>query len=152
MDAAGSGSPWFCKWICPAGTLEGGVPLVFANPVLQSTIGFLYGWKVSILVVTIVLSIILYRPFCKYICPLGAIYALFNKVALYRYTLDEKKCSKCGACDQACPMNISPRDEINHFECVRCGKCKEICTRGALSCGFALKQQKNGSDVRTAVK
>lgn len=82
VDAAGSGSPWFCKLICPAGTLEGGLPLVLSNASLREIVGFLFHWKVAILIVTLVLSILIFRPFCKYICPLGAIYALFNRVSL----------------------------------------------------------------------
>ena len=55
VDAAGTGSPWFCKWICPAGTLEGGVPLISTNPALQGVIGFLFHWKLAILLITILL-------------------------------------------------------------------------------------------------
>ena len=37
--------PYFCKWICPAGTFEGGIPLVFMNKSLRESLGFLFGWK-----------------------------------------------------------------------------------------------------------
>ena len=76
-DIMGQGAPYFCKLICPAGTLEGGLPLVLLNKGMRSAIGWLYIWKNAILIVTIVLSILIYRPFCKYICPLGAFYSLF---------------------------------------------------------------------------
>lgn len=136
VDAAGGGSPWFCKWICPAGTLEGGIPLIALNPPLQDAIGFLFTWKSVILIVTVVASIIIYRPFCKYICPLGAIYALFNKVSIYRYHVDPIKCTNCRECEQVCPMNIKPETEVNHPECIRCGKCKQTCRFGAIDSGF----------------
>lgn len=136
VDAAGSGAPWFCKWICPAGTLEGGIPLVFMNPALQRTVGFLFTWKLTILGIVILLSIMIWRPFCKYICPLGAIYALFNKVSIYRYQVDNQKCTHCDQCNKSCPMNIHPQKETNHPECVRCGKCKNACSAGAISSGF----------------
>lgn len=144
VDAAGTGSPWFCKWICPAGTLEGGIPLVSSDPMLQSLVGFLFQWKMGILIVTILLSIMIYRPFCKYICPLGAIYALFNKISVYRYQVDGLKCTHCKKCEKGCPMNISPVSETNHPECVRCGKCKETCPEGAISSGFCVQRKKNG--------
>ena len=79
-DLMGQGAPYFCKLICPAGTLEGGLPLVLLNKAMRGAIGWLYIWKNTILIVTILLSILIYRPFCKYICPLGAFYSIFNKV------------------------------------------------------------------------
>lgn len=81
VDIMGQGAPYFCKLICPAGTLEGGIPLALLNKSMRSALGALYVWKNAILVVTIILSIIIYRPFCKYICPLGAFYSVFNKVS-----------------------------------------------------------------------
>ena len=78
VDILGQGTPWFCKLICPAGMLEGGIPLVLLNQGLRSAIGWLYAWKGVILGCTVLLSIWIYRPFCKYLCPLGAIYSLFN--------------------------------------------------------------------------
>ncbi|MFV0363448.1 MAG: 4Fe-4S binding protein [Suipraeoptans sp.] len=142
-DAVGNGSPWFCKWICPAGTLQAGIPLVVSNPVLQEAIGFLFSWKMAILVITVLLSIIISRPFCKYICPLGAIYALFNKVSIYRYQVDAFKCTQCKACEEACPMNIKPELEPNHPECIKCGDCKKACKYDAITSGFCNKKATN---------
>lgn len=136
VDAAGTGSPWFCKWICPAGTLEGGIPLILTNPALRSSVGFLFQWKLMILIITVVLAIMIYRPFCKYICPLGAIYALFNKISVYRYRVAEDKCIGCRNCEKVCPMQISPLKETNHPECIRCGCCKKACSPGAITSGF----------------
>ena len=50
VDILGQGAPFFCKWICPAGTLEGGIPLVLLNKALHSAIGWLYVWKNAILI------------------------------------------------------------------------------------------------------
>ena len=147
VDAAGTGSPWFCKWICPAGTLEGGIPLVSTNPALQAVIGFLFQWKLAILVVTILLSIMIYRPFCKYICPLGAIYALFNRVSIYRYHVDREKCTGCRKCETACPMQISPVREVNHGECIRCGGCKSVCPVGAITSGFSMGKREERKEL-----
>ncbi len=133
VDILGQGSPWFCKLICPAGTLEGGLPLILLNKALRGTIGFLYLWKNIILIVIIVASVIIYRPFCKFICPLGAIYSFFNKVSLFRYRVDSTRCTNCKACARCCPMNVDPSKDPNSLECIRCGKCKKICPTDAIS-------------------
>ena len=132
MDITGLGQPWFCKYICPAGTLEGGIPQTLLNQNLRGAIGFLFKWKVSILVVTVISSIIIYRPFCRYICPLGAIYGLFNKVSFYRYKVDPDKCTKCGACQKICKLNIKVYENPNSLDCIRCGECKAGCPKKAI--------------------
>ncbi|WP_070041707.1 4Fe-4S binding protein [Robinsoniella peoriensis] len=133
VNLLGNGDPWFCKWICPSGTLFGGIPLVSANPPLQEAIGFLFNWKMGILILIIVLSIVIYRPFCRYLCPLGAIYGCFNKVSIYRYKVDDKKCINCKKCQKVCEMNIPVYEMPNSPECIRCGKCKKSCPTGAIS-------------------
>lgn len=133
VDVIGQGSPYFCKLICPVGTLEGGIPLVLLNEALRGTIGWLYAWKNLLLFVTIFLSIIIYRPFCKYICPLGAIYSVFNPISVFRYRVDQEKCTNCGACARVCKMQVDPVQNANHLECIRCGQCKKICPAGAIT-------------------
>jgi len=136
VDVIGQGSPYFCKLICPVGTLEGGIPLVLLNKSLRNTIGFLYAWKNFLLVITILLSIMIYRPFCKYICPLGAIYSLFNGISIFSYRLDFSKCISCGACSRACKMQVDPTKNCNDLECIRCGQCKKACPTGAIQTGL----------------
>ena len=132
VDIVGQGDPWFCKYICPSGTLLGGVPLVARNAGLRAAIGWLYTWKVAILVVLLVLSVFVYRPFCRYLCPLGALYGPFNKLALYRFRVDETRCVSCGRCRQACRLDIDVRKHPNSVECIRCGACRTACPTGAI--------------------
>lgn len=136
VDIIGQGAPYFCKLICPVGMMEGGIPLVLMNKSMRGAIGFLYAWKGLILILTIFLSIVIYRPFCKYICPLGAIYSLFNSVSLFRYTLDHQKCIHCGRCRAVCEMQCDPVKNCNDLECIRCGKCKNVCPVDAIACGI----------------
>ncbi|EGY79402.1 4Fe-4S binding protein [Peptoniphilus indolicus] len=132
VNNIGNGNPYFCKYICPVGTLEGGIPLVLLNKAMRGSIGFLFVWKNVILLTTIILSIIIYRPFCKLICPLGAIYSLFNKVSFYRYQINCEKCINCGRCAKICLMNVDPVKDANHLECIRCGNCRKACPKGAI--------------------
>ena len=140
VDVMGQGAPYFCKLICPVGTLEGGIPLALMNKSMHSVLGWLYAWKNVLLVATILLSIIIYRPFCKYICPLGAIYSVFNPISVFKYRVDESKCVSCGACSKSCKMGVDPVQNANHPECIRCGLCKKVCPTGAIS-SSCLKRQ-----------
>jgi len=127
VDVLGQGLPYFCKFICPAGTLEGGILLVLFNESMRGALGWLYAWKSVLLAVTILLSVVIYRPFCKYICPLGAVYSVFNPIAVFRYRVDKEKCTGCGACARVCKMQVDPAKNVNHAECIRCGACKDAC-------------------------
>lgn len=140
VDLLGQGAPYFCKLICPVGTLEGGIPLVWLNETLHGALGWLYTWKLTILAVIVVLSILIERPFCKYICPLGAIYSVFNPISVFRYRVDRDKCVGCGACARACGMGCDPVKNANDAECVRCGKCRQVCPAGAITAGCKRKK------------
>ncbi len=132
IDITGLGEPWFCKFICPAGTLEGGVPLVLLNSAMRGAAGFLFKWKLLILIITLLSSIVIYRPFCRYVCPLGAIYGIFNKISFYRIKIDTEKCTKCGACQKACKLDIPVWKNPDSMDCIRCGDCKSVCPQGAI--------------------
>ena len=145
VDIVGQGSPWFCKYICPAGTLEGGIPLVFSNSALQAAVGWLFAWKNLLLIALILLSIPVYRPFCRYLCPLGAIYGLFNPIAFYRYKIDRNSCTGCRACQKACKLDIPVYEKPNSPDCIRCGACKKACPHHAIC--STLKNQKKEDEV-----
>ncbi len=132
----GISSPYFCKWICPGGTLEAGIPLVLGNEDLQLLIGWLFSWKVFVLVVVLVMSLFIHRFFCKYMCPLGALYGLFNKIGFYTLSIDQEKCTNCKACHRACLMNVKVTENPNSAECIRCGDCKSACPTDAIKLGF----------------
>lgn len=139
VNDVGMSDPYFCKYICPAGTLEGGIPLVLMNESLKATVGFLFKWKVTILVITVLLSIVIYRPFCRYICPLGAFYSLFNPISFYKLKVDRDKCTMCKACSRKCKMNIEVYKKPNSMECIRCGECVGECPTKAIEKGFYIK-------------
>ena len=61
--------------------LEGAIPLAITNAGIRSALGQLFTWKLVVLIAVVVLSVLFYRPFCKWICPLGAFYGLMNKVS-----------------------------------------------------------------------
>lgn len=130
---SGMGVPFFCKYVCPQGVLEGAIPLAIVKESIRSSLGELFSRKTGILAVVIVLSIFFYRPFCKWICPLGAFYSLFNRVSVYHYRLDKKKCVSCGKCSRTCKMDVDITQKTNHAECIRCGECIKVCPTSAIT-------------------
>ena len=151
VDIMGNGSPWFCEYICPSGTLFAGIPLVLMNGSLRMAAGLRFIWKVSVLLFVLILSIKVYRPFCKYLCPLGAIYGCLNPVALYRFKVDKDKCIECKACQKVCGMDIRVWEHPNSTECIRCGACKEICPQKAISSTWEQLRRKDERKERKTI-
>lgn len=131
----GTSDPYFCKYICPAGTLSAGIPLVSTNPLLRNTIGSLFFWKLFILIFIIVLGIFLYRPFCRFLCPLGAFYGPFNKISFYKFRINDN-CISCGKCEKACGFDIYTKETPNSPECIRCDECIKACPVDAIEKTF----------------
>lgn len=125
-------APGFCKLICPAGTLEGGIGLVAnpANKTMLGDLGFFFTWKFVLLVGFILGSIFIFRFFCRFFCPLGAIYGFFNRFAVFGIRLERSKCVDCGRCHEKCKMDIK---HVGDHECINCGECVDACPTGAIS-------------------
>lgn len=124
-------TPFFCKYICPSGTISG-ILLMASNSELFKVVGSIFTWKVIVLSLVVIMSLMIYRPFCKYLCPLGALYGPFNKISLIRLKCDKDKCNNCGACSNVCDMRVNPAVNPDSAECIRCGKCINVCPKNAL--------------------
>ncbi len=120
-------TPAFCKYFCPSGTLMGALPLMTADENLRVLAGGLFGWKMAILVLLTIMSIKIYRPFCQYLCPLGAIYGWFNRFSLVQVHWEKEKCIVCGKCQKVCPVDLKPQEISVSTECIKCGKCALAC-------------------------
>ena len=146
VNAYGISDPWFCKYLCPSGTLFGGIPLIATNDGLQQALGGLFIWKMSVLLVILVWSLWVYRPFCKYLCPLGAIYGWFNPIALSRFQMDKEACIDCKKCKAACPMDIPVYAKPNSAECIKCGKCLQACPTDCIEVALWAKKKDESRD------
>ena len=144
VNDVGMGEPFFCKYLCPQGVLEGALPLAVADEGIRAALGVLFSWKLAVLLSVAILSVLFYRPLCKWLCPLGAFYALLNKVSLIGMKVDGQKCVSCGKCAKACKMDVDVTKTPDHTECIRCGMCVKACPVEAVSfrCGFAKKTEK----------
>ncbi len=142
----GMGKPAFCEYICPAGTLEGGISLLLTHPELRKVIGKLFSLKAAILVFTVTGCVFIERFFCKLLCPLGAIYGILNKISFLHISVDSKKCVSCGRCANICPMDLDPVKNPDSAECIRCGKCASACPAKAVYLGFSTPQETNKNE------
>ena len=152
VNDVGMGEPFFCKYICPQGVLEGAIPLSVVNSGIRSALGGLFTWKFGILIAVTALSVLFYRPFCKWLCPLGAFYALLNKVSLFQMKVDKSKCVACGKCAEACKMAVDVTKTPNHTECIRCGMCVRACPTDAVRFRYGFGEGKDKSGENTADK
>ena len=109
-------TPFFCKYICPAGTLEGGIALLSnaVNASYFSMLGPLFTWKFLLMVSILVGCIFIFRLFCRFICPLGAVYALFNKFSAFGIAVKKQECIDCGVCETRCPYNLPIRKMLKN--------------------------------------
>ncbi len=124
--------PAFCKYICPAGTLGGAIGLLASptNDVLFGMLGPLFTWKFMLMVSFLVGAVFIYRIFCRFLCPLGALYGLFNKISMFGVYLDKPKCTDCGKCITVCKMDIR---HVGDAECISCGECMKVCPTQAIT-------------------
>lgn len=124
--------PGFCEFICPAGTFEGGFGLLSnqANEGLLAILGPLFTWKFTVLVLVAVGSIFIFRIFCRFLCPLGALYGFFCRIAMLGVKLDKNKCTDCGLCISVCKMDIK---RVGDHECIHCGACISVCPTKAIT-------------------
>ena len=145
VDDFGYGHVWFCEYLCPAGTLEAGIPMILLDPSLQSQIGFQFWLKVAILALFLGLMIPIRRPFCRTTCPLGAIYSLFNRVSIVKLSVSPK-CIKCDQCYKICPMSIKVYENPNNKDCIRCFDCVKVCPVDAVE--YEIAGRHLGSKIK----
>ena len=128
----GKAVPGFCKYICPAGTLEGAVGLLSnpGNSDLFGLLGIFFTRKFVIMMIIGLACVFCYRSFCRFLCPLGAIYGMFNRLAVTGVKVDADRCTHCGACAMNCRMDVR---HVGDRECINCAQCMDVCRQGAIS-------------------
>lgn len=93
-------------------------------------LGELFTNKFVIMVAIGSACVFIYRAFCRFLCPLGAIYGMFAKVAVIGIKVEPAKCVDCGKCVGCCPMDIR---YVGDHECIHCGKCIDACPTNAIT-------------------
>jgi len=98
-----------------------------------------------ILAATMIGSLFVERPWCKYVCPYGALLGIIGKFSIFKIIRKSETCNSCTLCDRQCPVNIeiSKHEKIGHAACIRCMNCVDddaSCTKNCLS--FSIRKEK----------
>lgn len=123
--------PWFSK-LCPVGTIEAGIPWILLDAGLRAQVGWLFAVKIAILLGFLFWMLVRERPFCRFVCPLGAIWSPFNRFSTLRFVVDKANCSQCGLCHKACPVDIRIYEDPDSTRCIRCMECVRACPEAAI--------------------
>jgi len=144
------GEPAYCRYICPAGALEGGIPFGIFSSQVRAMIGTMYFIKLGILVVFLAGSVLTFRFFCRTACPLGLIYGFFNRIAALGLSFNPDRCTNCGLCGEVCPVDLNPeKGEYLTGACIRCLKCRDACPQGCFQFGITkLRKNSNPATMR----
>lgn len=125
----GRGITAFCAWICPGNFLEA----LFIPTLLQGSIDNLviavHNAKFFPVIGLLIIMMWIYRPFCRFICPLGAFYGLFSRFSFFGVAVDKEKCIGCSACIRTCRLDVRA---VGDKECISCGRCIPACPKGAV--------------------
>ncbi|MGC8785857.1 MAG: 4Fe-4S binding protein [Anaerolineae bacterium] len=123
--------PWFSK-LCPVGTIEAAIPWILLDSGLRAQVGWLFAVKIAILLGFLFWMLRSQRPFCRFVCPLGAIWSPFNRLSWLHLTVDAANCSQCEACRTVCPVDIRIYEDVDSTRCIRCMECVRACPEGAI--------------------
>jgi ferredoxin-type protein NapH len=141
--AEGTGALDYCALVCPAGTLEAGLPTLATESIIRAQATWRTWSKIGILVGVLGLVVVSRRAFCRALCPLGALMALSSRMSALRLRTDLEKCTKCDRCVAVCPtasrqVPEQPGQREATAECVMCLDCVRACPQaGALSAQWA---------------
>jgi ferredoxin-type protein NapH len=141
----GEGHPLFVCRVCPAGALEAAVPTMAGQAIAHEVIVWPSALKLTILVTFLVAIFFIKRPWCRVLCPLGAIFSLFNRVSAFFLRFDVDKCTHCEKCHKLCEYGIEPEKTPNDLHCIRCLECTQ-CSPDALNVASIFEQTKNEND------
>lgn len=114
--------------ICPVGFMVGTIPISALSPG-EYVPNFFFYYALVIFVLFIILIFVVERGWCKYFCPVGALFAPFNKISMVHISVKKGKCVDCNACSYNCPMGIDVPNMNRDPECIICGKCVDVCPK-----------------------
>jgi polyferredoxin len=141
----GEEHPLFICRICPAGALEAAVPNMVGQAVTGKEIAWPNVLKLTILILFLIAIFFVKRPWCRILCPLGAIFSLFNRISAFSLHFNINKCTECKRCHKLCEFGIEPDKSPNDLRCIRCLECTK-CGPDALNLGSIFEKSQRESN------
>jgi len=141
----GEGHWLFICRVCPAGALEAAVPNMTGQAIAGQQIAWPNALKLTILGLFLIAIFFVRRPWCRILCPLGAILSLFNRVSAFFLRFNADKCTNCEQCHKLCEYGIEPEKSPNDLRCIRCLECTN-CDPDALTFGSIFEHTQKKSD------
>jgi len=111
-------------------------------PIVDKSINFISvsarfyegAWLIlAVFFVAILLNFVIPRFYCRFICPLGALFAILGRFAIWRIGKNKSECINCKLCEQSCEGGCEPAGKIRISECVLCFNCRQDCPYDIIS-------------------
>lgn len=106
-------------------------------------------FETSSILITVILALVLgllvYRPFCQFICPFGFLSWFAEMISLFRVRVNHKTCTECGNCIRACPLEAAKgivEKKAFPADCFSCARCLNVCPVDAIKYRFVLSKEK----------
>jgi ferredoxin-type protein NapH len=128
----GTDSILFICRFCPAGAIESAIPHIVKQKLSGAEVVRMSPLKTAMLAAFLVSIFFVKRPWCRLLCPLGAILSFFNRLSFLGLAVNRQSCSACGKCHSLCDLAIDPDSSPNHLACIRCLECTK-CPTNAIS-------------------
>lgn len=115
----GEKSPLFFCALCPTGAIE--------SRIMRSALGYpnitisVIKWTSAL--IFLAMALFAHRPWCSIFCPLGAIFAVFNRYSIFYLKFKTDSCSECNLCRSRCKYGVKIDQSINNSACIRCLEC-----------------------------
>ena len=135
-----------------ASTLQTGlldpIPLVTRSvnlvllPILDSSVNFVSvtsrfyvgAWLIFLMFLTaVLLNLLIPRFYCRFVCPLGALFGIIDRFAIWRIGKNQSECINCKLCEKSCEGGCEPTGNIRISECVLCFNCLDDCKHELIS-------------------
>jgi polyferredoxin len=136
LTAAFSLSPTYCSWICPFKAVTEFEQVTSVESAAKAGV-FISLFAGLVVVLPIMTK---KRTQCSFLCPLGAVNTLSNKITPFTVKIDKKACTECFKCVEVCPLfTLTPegiKDGSVSIFCSKCGKCVDTCSKNAIHFGI----------------